>query len=118
MIDLCPTVYAALNPLTPSVFYFYPNSFSDPPIISYSDANNNSDDATDEWAPVAFKVDIWSKTVPQLKALVEQVDTAMRGLGLRRVLSQPLQDPSGLRRQTMRYEGVYNALDNKIYSRS
>lgn len=118
MIDLCPTVYAALKPLAQSVFYFYPDSFNTPPIIAYSDANNSSDDATDLWTPVAIKADVWAKTVPQLKALVEQVDTAMRGLGLRRALSQPLPDPSGLRRQTMRFEGVYNALDNKIYSRS
>ena len=120
MRDLSPEVAAALESVLPgAVFYFYPRSFNDPPVISYYDNGNVGDDSGDLLTEIAFQVDIWAKTVLQLKTLTAQTDEAMRGLGFRRSFcSPPLPDPSRLRRQSMRFEGTYNALDQKLYSRS
>ena len=120
MRDLSPEVKAALETALPgNVYYFYPHSFSSLPVISYYDQNNAGEDGRDLLTKVAFQVDIWAKTIPQLKPLIAQTDAAMRGLGFRRSFcSPPLPDPSGLRHQSMRFEGTYNALDQKLYSRS
>lgn len=118
MRDLSPEVKQTLEAVCPNVFYFYPNSFENMPAVSYYDCANSGDDSRDLLTPVAFHIDVWALTVPTLKPLVKSVDEAIRGMGFRRTLSQSVPDPSGYRHQSMRFEGVYNALDEKIYSRS
>lgn len=117
MRDLTPEVTAALKAVCSHVYFFYPNSFTTTPLISFYDLGNTSDDGMDNLTRVAFQIDCWDKTVAGCKALVAGVDTVIRGLGFRRSFSQSISDPSGLRRQTMRFEGTYNALDQKLYSR-
>lgn len=116
MRDLSPEVKAALETVCNNVFYYYPDSFKKMPAISYYDCGNSSDDNRDLLTPVAFHIDVWTKTVPALQALVTSVDTSIRGMGFRRTFSQPVPDPSGYRHQSMIYQGVYNALDGKLYS--
>jgi hypothetical protein len=122
MRDLSPEVKAALfsgcPTAAPRIYYFYPEDFKSSPMLSYYDNGNSGDDDSDLLTSIAFQVDAWAETIPQLKQLISDADKAMRGLGLRRTLNHPLADPSGLRRQTMRFEGTYNAIDGKIYSRS
>lgn len=117
MIDLHPAVWAALKAVCPNTFRFYPNSFNTLPVIAFREAGNSSADSSDLLTPVSYQVDAWTKMTTQLDDLVASIDAAMRGLGFRRALSQEIYDPSGYRRQTMRFEGTYNALDGKLYSR-
>lgn len=118
MRDFQDEVYDALAAVCPRVYFSYPNDFTVTPLISFSDLDNSSETGDDLLTHIAYSVDVWAKTVIDCKSAAEAVDGAMRGLGLRRSFSQALTDPSGLRRQSMRYEGTYNALDGKIYSRS
>jgi hypothetical protein len=117
MRDLSPEVKTAIEAVCPSVFYFYPDDFENLPAISFYDSGNSGGDNRDLLTPVAFHVDVWTLTVPTLKPLVTSVDAAMRGLGFRRTFSQPVPDPSGYRHQSMIFQGTFNAVDGKLYSR-
>jgi hypothetical protein len=117
MIDLHPEVITALQTTCSLVYRFYPNSFTNTPMLSFYQNGNSSEDNSDLLTKVAFQVDVWTKTIAELDSLVKNVDGAMRGLGFRRSLSQEIPDPSGLRRQTMRFEGTFNAIDGNLYSR-
>lgn len=119
MIDLSKPVKVALEAACPRVYSVYPNTFSQTPVLSFYEADNRSDDACDLLTPIDFQVDVWAlKGQSDFKPTVSAVDTAMRGLGFRRALSREVPDPSQYKHQTMRFEGSYNALDGKIYSRS
>jgi len=96
MIDLHPEVITALQTTCSSVYRFYPNSFTNTPMLSFYQNGNSSEDNSDLLTKVAFQVDVWTKTI---------------------ALSQEIPDPSGLRRQTMRFEGTFNAIDGNLYSR-
>ena len=119
MIDLTKPVREALLTACSRVYPTYPDTFSQTPVISFYEAANSSEDFEDIWTPIAFSVDVWAKKgAGDFKATVAKADTAMRGLGFRRSLSREVPDPSKYRHQAMRFDGVYNALDGKIYSRS
>ena len=119
MRDFTKEVRAALLGACPRVFFYYPNDFTTMPAISYYDNLNSSADGSDLLTNLGFQIDVWSKNVDDCKAITAAADTAMRSLGFRRSFSQQITDPSnGYRHQSMRFEGTYNALDQKIYSRS
>ena len=118
MIDMTGKIRRALLSACPRVYFYYPNQFIALPAVSFYDTVNTSEDQTDEWTKLAWQVDVWAKTVADCKATAAAADTAMRGLGFRRAFSASVPDPNGYRHQSMRYEGYYNALDSKIYSRS
>jgi hypothetical protein len=118
MIDLTKPVREALLTACPRVYPVYPNTFSQTPVISFYEAVNQADNSTDLLTDVAFSVDVWAKKgAGDFKATVAAADTAMRGLGFRRSLSREVPDSSEYRHQAMRFDGVYNAIDNKIYAR-
>jgi hypothetical protein len=117
MRDLSPEVKTALEEVCSNVFYFYPDSFESLPAISYYDSGNSCEDSRDLLTPVSFHVDVWALTVSALKLLVASADTAMRGLGFRRTFSQPVPETTGYRHQSMIFQGTYNTLDEKLYSR-
>lgn len=118
MRDLCPEVRTALLTACTRAYYYYPEDFDTFPMLSYYDNGNVGEDKSDLLTKVAFQVDVWADTITELKPLADAADTAMRGLGFRRAFSQPVHDPSGIQHQSMRFEGTYNALDGKLYSRS
>ena len=122
MIDLTKQVKTALQSACPRIYAVYPNTFTETPVVSFYEASNSSADATDLLTPIAFQVDVWASKQKDgtgvLKTTAAAVDTAMRGLGFRRAMSAEVPDPSEYKQQSMRFEGIYNALDQKIYSRS
>lgn len=120
MRDFTKEMRAAMLTACSNVYSDYPNDFTKTPCVSFFENLNNSADGTDLLTNIGFQVDVWAKTIAELKSMVAAVDIAVRGtIGLRRSFSQQITDPSsGYRHQSMRFEGTYNALDQKIYSRS
>lgn len=118
MIDYSKIIKTALLTACPRVYSDYPDTFNQTPVISFYEAANSGDDTRDLLTPLAYQVDVWALKTGDLKSTVAAVDMAIRTLGFRRALSREVPDPSGYKHQTMRFEGVYNALEHKLYPRS
>lgn len=117
MIDFCANVKTALEAACPNVFYFKPDGFEALPAVSYRDSGNSCGDSDDLLTNLSFEVSTFAKTAAECHSTAVLADTAMRTLGFRRASSSAVVS-GGIKRQIMTYEGVYNALDGKIYSGS
>lgn len=62
---------------------------------------------------LAYSIDIYSES--STTTIAGQVDEKMANLGFRRGTCPDLDDPSGLRHKNMKYTGVYNWLNKRIY---
>lgn len=117
MVDYCSNVKTALEAACTNVFYFGPDGFETLPAISYRDSGNSSGDSSGLLTNLSFEVSVFSNTVEECHSIAALADTAMRSLGFRCVLSQS-EESGSVKRQVMKYEGVHNALDGKIYPSS
>lgn len=117
MIDYCANVKTALEAACTNVFYSCPDGFETLPAVSYRDSGNSSDDSCDLLTNLSFEVSVFANTVEECHSVAALADTAMRSLGFRRVSLQS-EESGSVKRQLMKYEGIYNALDGKIYSSS
>lgn len=120
MVNLKPTIYQALAPITEHVYDQYPQGDDwDYPVIIYADEHNVPETFTSDGerqSMLRFRVEIHSgygKTTD----LGIAVNVAMTSLGLRRIFNQETNDPAGRKIRTIRFEGIYDQELDRMYHR-
>lgn len=116
MFDIKPVVLQALDSIPGvTVSDAYPSDWAKLPHISFYEAANSDYLARgpEVLTEVNIQVDIWHRE--STGNLAQQVDQALRALGLRRAFSADLPDPSGIKHKTMRYRGVVNKRTNLVH---
>ncbi len=117
MINIKPTIKAALDAVSTNVNDTYPADWATFPVIQYIEEDNSTwekTDNTEQKAYIRYKIDIWNKASTSAAALA--VDNAIAGLGFVRTLSVDTPDPSGLKHKVMRYEAVIDVNDMYVYN--
>lgn len=117
MINIKPLIYNKLKECTSNVTNDYPSDWTIFPCIQYTEEENSTylkTDGVEQMAEVRFRIDIWDKHSTSGMAMA--VDVSLTSLGLIRTSSVDITDPSGLRHKVMRYEGIVDVSDLKIYN--
>jgi hypothetical protein len=107
MINLKPQIVEVLEGVCSNVSFVYPKSFAKLPAISYKEASNLPNTVADDEeydSELVYDIDIWSDR--STSDLAEQVDTAMKNIGFKRVMCHDITDPSGLNHKVMKYKTV------------
>lgn len=116
MINLKPTIVQALKKITNNVTEEYPKDFKKLPALTYCEENNALHTVCsgigEAYSTVTFRIEIWKKgSTSELK---QHVDRELSSLGLIRISSIDRNEPE-LNHTIMRYEGVVDNTNNKIY---
>ena len=107
MFDVKPYVFEALNAISGvTVSDVYPSDFKKLPYITFYEIAN-SEGTTSRLSDVAVVIDIWHNR--STGTIAKQVDEKMKELGLKRVFSSDVPDPSGIKHKTMRYRGLIDS---------
>lgn len=84
------------------------------PCIIYAElVNTKASKGQELRTNLAYSIDIYSES--STTSLASKVDKKMSALGFKRGQCLDLDDPSGLRHKNMKYTGVYDWMDNRIY---
>lgn len=117
MINIKPTIYNAINPLSSNVNDTYPSDWTTFPVIQYIEEENKTHTKTDDkeqMAYVRYKIDIWNdKSTSDIAMAVDEV---LSNLGLKRTQSLDVPDTSKLKHKLMRFEGIIDINDMRIYN--
>lgn len=121
MINVKSQVYDAIAPVTENVSDGYPKDWAKLPAIQYTEEENIVRDWTYDTegnfremaSSLRYRIDIWNNQSTSDVALA--VDAAIAPLGLRRTMCSDVEDPSGLKHKVMRYVGVINCEDERVY---
>jgi hypothetical protein len=119
MINVKAQVYQAIKDIAGNVSDGYPKDWADLPAIQYTEEEN----VVSVWADnkevesqLRYRIDIWNNQSTSDAMLA--VDEAVSRLGLRRTMCTDVDDPSGLKHKVMRYEGIINIEDERVYQRN
>lgn len=116
MINLKPEIVKILKKVTENVVETFPSDWSKFPILVYEEENNTPHTITTEGECLTllmYRIEIYSnKSTSPLKA---KIDELMTNRGFTRVMCIDTNDLNNRRHTIMRYEGVIDLKDNKIY---
>lgn len=118
MINFKPELVRLLKTILENVVETFPDEWSNLPIIIYEEEEN-----TPHWTPSAgethsllrYRIEIYS--IESTSELKNRINMVLTDRGFRRVFSADTHDLAGRRHTIIRFEGVYNQLNNKIYRR-
>lgn len=120
MINLKPKIYKLLKNITKNVVESYPDSNFDwnnsLPLLIYEEENNTPHVITSEGESMTllrYRIEIYSKE--STSPLKMKIDTSMTGLGFTREMCLDQNDIGNRRHTIMRYEGVVDLANEKIY---
>lgn len=116
MINVKSHVYDGIKEITENVSDLYPTSWTTLPAIQYAEEDNSVVEWTDDReqkAHLLYRIEIWDNRSTSEIAL--QIDEAMARLGLRRIGCSDTPDPSQLKHKTMRYEGIIDVNNERIF---
>lgn len=116
MINVKDEVYAALLTVTDNVTDYYPRDWEKDTSIQYMEEDNSVADNTssgESKSYVRYRIDIWSNKNTSLTAVA--VDAAIAPLGLKRIQCMDVEDPSGMKHKQMRYEGIIDVNNRRVY---
>lgn len=94
----------------------YPKDWSDLPAVQYTEEDNRVAEWTDDRETISYcryRVDIWNNRSTSQAA--GMVDSVMASLGLKRTQCSDIDDPSGLKHKTMRYEMYIDVDTRQVY---
>ena len=117
MINIKPVIYDALSNEFDNVNDTYPSDWAKFPVIQYVEEDNSTlvkTDNTEKLAYIRFKIDIWNSSSTSDAAI--KVDEIISGLGLKRIASNDVPDPSGLKHKIMRFEGIIDVNNLRVYN--
>lgn len=117
MINVKPEIYAELKKVSSNVNDTYPSDWTTFPVIQYIEEDNNTRTKTDDKeqeAYVRFKIDIWNDKSTSNIAVA--IDGVLSALGLKRIQCIDTPDPSKLKHKVMRYEGVIDVNNMRVYN--
>lgn len=116
MYDVKPVVYAALSSIPDvEVSDEFPASAAQTPHITFKEGNNSNyrNMTVEVQSEIIILIDIWHTR--STGTLAKVVNEKMAGLGFSRQLQADLNDPSGIKRKTMRYRGVVDKRTNLVH---
>ena len=117
MYDIKPIVNDLLEGIVgkDNVSDSYPESFNNPPYISFYELNNNDVYKIKEelYTEISIQIDIWHNR--STGTIAREVNEAINSIGLKRDFSRDIQDPSGMKRKTMRFKGKINNRTKIMY---
>lgn len=108
MINIKEIVYQALYKVCENVSDTYPKNWAKYPAIQYMEEENKVVEWTDDKEQksyVRYRIDIWDNISTSAMALA--IDECISNdTGLIRIQCLDIDDPSGLKHKTIRYEGI------------
>lgn len=116
MINYKPNIVKILNSISENVSETYPNEWASLPIIIYEEENNTPHTTTSNGEAMSllrYRIEIYSNESTSL--LKEQINASMTKVGFTRIFTTDTNDMSGRRHSIMRYEGVIDLENKKIY---
>lgn len=116
MFDIKPVVLQALDSIPGvTVSDAYPSDWAKLPHISFYEVANSDHLRLGQevLTEVNIQVDVWH--TQSTGAIAQQVDQALRNIGLRRAFSADIPDPSGVKHKTMRYRSLVNKRTNLVH---
>lgn len=118
MYDAKPDVLNVLETIPGvTVSADFPKNGAKMPHISFYELANDEGLTTNDTAgllsDISIQIDVWHNR--ETSALAAQVNEKMNSIGFRRQFAADLNDPSGLRRKTMRYRGVIDSRTNRVH---
>lgn len=120
MINLKPKIYKLLKNITKNVVESYPDSNFDwnnsLPLLIYEEENNTPHvitSAGESMTLLRYRIEIYSKE--STSPLKMKIDNSMTQLGFTREMCLDQNDIGNRRHTIMRYEGVIDLANEKIY---
>lgn len=116
MINLKPEIVKLLKTVNENVVDTFPDDWTKFPILVYEEENNTPYTTTAEGESrtlLRYRIEIYSKT--STSPFKAKIDEVMTKRGFTRAMCLDTNDLGGRRHTIMRYEGVIDLLDNKIY---
>lgn len=116
MINFKPKIVEILKKVTENISETYPEDWTKLPILIYEEENNTPHTTTtvgESMTLLRYRIDIYSNE--STSPLKSKINDEMTRVGFTRVFSLDTNDMGGRRHTTMRYEGVIDLDNHKIY---
>lgn len=117
MINIKPIILNELKKVFNNVNDTYPSEWATFPVIQYTEEDNKTHTKTDDKeqeAYIRYKIDIWNNKSSSDIAIA--VDEVLSSLGLVRIQCVDTPEPSQLRHKVMRYEGIIDVNNMRVYN--
>ena len=117
MINIKPIIVKELKKVCSNISDTYPSDWAIFPIVQYVEEDNNTHTKTDDKeqeAYIRYKIDIWNDKSTSDIAMA--IDGVLSNLGLIRIQSLDTPEPSRLKHKVMRYEGIIDVNNMRVYS--
>lgn len=117
MINIKPIVLKELKKVSIHVNDSYPSDWATFPVIQYVEEENKTHTKTDDKeqeAYIRYKIDIWNDR--STSETVMRVDEVLSSLGLIRIQCLDTPEPSQLKHKVMRYEGIIDVNNMRVYN--
>ena len=117
MINIKPIILKELKKVSINVTDSYPSDWATFPVIQYVEEDNKTHTKTDDkeqLAYIRYKIDIWNDR--STSETVLKVDEVLSSLGLIRIQCLDTPDPSQLKHKVMRYEGIIDVNNMRVYN--
>lgn len=119
MDSLQAEVYTALQGTGYSVSYFFPQTSTPLPRISFYESNNHEygqAEGREFVTEVEYTIDLWANTPEKTGEMAIAVDAKLAALRLRRTFSFDLyEQDTRIHHKNMRYRGLIRIDEQKIY---
>ena len=116
MINIKPVIYKELQKVADNVTDTYPSDWETFPVVIFLEEQNKPGDWFDDKeqkTTIRYKVDIFDND--STSNLAVKINEIFASLGLRRIESQDIPDPSHLRHKSMRFEGIVDLDSELVY---
>lgn len=117
MINIKPIIVNELKKVFKNINDTYPSEWTIFPVIQYTEEDNKIHTKTDDkeqLAYIRYKIDIWNNRSTSDTAL--KVDEVLSCLGLVRIQCLDTPEPSQLKHKVMRYEGIIDVNNMRVYN--
>lgn len=117
MINIKPIIYKELKKISDNVNDTYPSDWSTFPIVQYVEEDNKTHTKTDDkeqLAYIRYKIDIWNDR--STSDIAVAVDEVLSNLGFERTQCLDTPEPSQLKHKVMRYEGIIDVNNMRVYN--
>lgn len=117
MINIKPIIVNELKKVFNNINDTYPSEWTIFPVIQYTEEDNKTHTKTDDkeqLAYIRYKIDIWNNRSTSDTAL--KVDEVLSCLGLVRIQCLDTPEPSQLKHKVMRYEGIIDVNNMRVYN--
>lgn len=118
MINFKPEIVKVLKHVHSNVVESYPNDWANLPVIIYEEEENVPywiQTSGENLTSLRYRIEIYSNS--STSELKTRINEELTKLGFTRSFATDTNDLGDRRHTTLRYEGVYNKQNNKIYKK-